>query len=313
MTIENLIFIKGGAYKDVKKALKQWVDLYSNDLQNGLTFELYKNGHGKHIIKADKNLDNESFFYLVNYLYYPENIEYKIDIEGFTKGKDNNKLHNKDLLVYISPTDKDYDNVIVMTSEYENFKVDFGSNLIEIDEKREFIYPSNLVLENPETITVNHKETGFIKDKNIEKRFNKLALTALCFKLIDLILILTKDQLFFTFSFFSDMLIGIWFVVDYEMLQSNRNYLYSLGIAFGYFLFIFAFNETYNNIQLYYGSLFPLAFLIIQKPTRILFKTFLKREPVVEKPAPTFWDGVYMFFIFLSSLFLSIKLSEIFI
>jgi hypothetical protein len=31
VAIENTIFIKGGAYNDVKKALRQWVNLYTSD------------------------------------------------------------------------------------------------------------------------------------------------------------------------------------------------------------------------------------------------------------------------------------------
>ena len=86
--MDNLITIKGGVYNDIKKALKQWIELYNDQLQDELTFELYKNGRGNHIIKADNRLDNELFYYLVNYLKYPKNIEYNIKIEGFTIGKD---------------------------------------------------------------------------------------------------------------------------------------------------------------------------------------------------------------------------------
>lgn len=152
MINENLIIIKGGEYNDIKKALKQWVDLYSSDLQNGLTFQLYKNGHGNHIIQADKRLDNERFYYLINYLNYPEEIEYNIDIEGFTIGKEDNQLQGKILLVYISPTDKEYDNVYVTTSENKNFKIDFGGKITETSENRGLNYPIDFKLGNSETI-----------------------------------------------------------------------------------------------------------------------------------------------------------------
>ena len=82
--MKNILFIEGGACADIKKALVQWIDLSSDILGEGLTFELYKDERGKHIIKADDNLSNEQFNYLLNYLKYPEDIEYKINITGYT-------------------------------------------------------------------------------------------------------------------------------------------------------------------------------------------------------------------------------------
>lgn len=144
MEIDNLVIIKGGAYNDVKKALKQWIDMYSRDLENGMTFKLYKNGKGNHIIQADKNLDNERFYYLINYLKYPVGIVYNVDIKGFTFGKDCNQLKGKDLLVYISPTDDEFDNVFVTTSDNENLKIDFGGKIIEISDDRIYNHPGDL-------------------------------------------------------------------------------------------------------------------------------------------------------------------------
>lgn len=303
MTTDNLIIINGGAYNDIKKALRQWIDLYSKDLHNDLTFQIFKNGRGNHIIQVDKRLDNERFFYLVNYLHYPENIEYKVFIEGYTKGKDKNELLDKDLLIYISPTDKEYDNVSVATSENKNFKVDFGGKIIETRDKMLFKYPPDLLLENPETLTNNRKEIQQKEEKSnvksMEKRFNILATIVFSLTLIGIILKQTNPQIFIKFSFFLGMGIGGWFFSDYKMLQSNRHYFYSLGIAIVYLLFIIINTGNFNKSLLDYGALYPLTLLIIQKPARIMFKMALKREPVIDRPPPTFWDGVYMTILFL--------------
>merc|ERR1711991_412988 len=106
------------------------------------------------LIKADNKLDNERFFYLINYLKYPENIQYDATVEGFTKGGSENVLKNKNLLVYISPTDNEYDNVLIATSENENFKVDFGGRIIKTAENKQYKLPTDLNLEFPETIKV---------------------------------------------------------------------------------------------------------------------------------------------------------------
>lgn len=303
MITENLIIIKGGAYNDIKKALRQWIDLYSRDLEDDLTFQIFKNGRGNHIIRADKRLDNERFFYLVNYLNYPEEIEYTINIEGYTKGKDKNQLKDKDLLLYISPTDKEYDNVFVTTSENENFKIDFGGKITETSDRRLFDYPTNLILEYPEIIKINRKEIEHkeekINEKSIDERFKIIATIGVSLTLIGIIINQTDPQIFRNFSFFLGMGIGVWFFSDYKMLQSNRHYLYSLGIAVAYLLFIIINNGDFSKSVLDYGALYPLTLLIIQKPARLIFKTSLNREPVVDRPPPTFWDGVYMIILFL--------------
>lgn len=302
MTTENLIVINGGAYNDIKKALRQWINLYSKDLQDDLTFQIFKNGRGNHIIQADKRLDNERFFYLVNYLNYPENIEYKIDIEGYTKGKDKNQLRDKDLLVYISPTDREYDNVFVTTSDNENFKVDFGGKLTETRDKRIFKSPTYYLLENPETLKNNRKEIQQkdekINDSRIDKRFKILAIIVVSLTLIGIIINQIDPVIFRKFSFFLGLGIGVWFFSDYKMLQSDRHYLYSLGIAIGYFLFILTKNGEFNKNVLDFGALYPLTLLVVQKPTRLIYIAILNREPVIDKPPPTFWDGIYMIVLF---------------
>lgn len=303
MTTENLIIIKGGAYSDIKKALKQWIDNYSKDLQSDLTFQLFKNGRENHVIQADKSLDNERFFYLVNYLNYPEDIEYKIDIEGYTIGKDKIQLKDKELLVYISPTDEEYDNVFVTTSENENFKVDFGGKITETKNKRLFKYHTDLILKYPETIKINRKEIEHkeetINEKSIDKRFEILTIIAVFLTLIGIILNQVEPQFFRQFSFLLGIGIGVWFFSDYKMLQSDRHYFYSLGVAIGYLLFILTNNGEFNKGIIDYGALYPLTLLLVQKPARLIFKATLDREPLVERPAPTFWDGVYMAILFL--------------
>ena len=113
MITEKIIIIKGGSYNDVKKALRQWIDLYLDNPSDDFRLELYKNGRGRHIVKVDQRVKNDLFFYLVNYLKYPEGIEYNVDIEGFTTGEANSNLDDQELLVYISENDKEYDNVYI--------------------------------------------------------------------------------------------------------------------------------------------------------------------------------------------------------
>lgn len=300
---DNLIIIKGGAYNDIKKALRQWIELYSKDLQDGLTFQLFKNGRGNHIIQADKRLDNERFYYLINYLNYPENIEYTIDIEGLTIGKENNLLKDKQLLVYISSIDKEYDNVFVTTSQNENFKIDFSGKITDTRENKIFQIPTEFNLENPETIKVSQEVISQnkvkINEASLNKRFKVLSLIAFGLFIIGIIINQIDNHTFIKYSLFYGIGIGLWFFGDYKLLQSDKHYIYCLVIALSYLIVVMSFTGGFNKKILDYGALYPITVLIIQKPTRFLYKMVFNREPVVDRHPPSFWDVVYIGILFL--------------
>jgi len=305
--IDNLILIKGGAYNDIKKALRQWINLYSKDLQDGLTFQLYKNGSGNHIIQADERLDNERFYYLVNYLNYPEGIEYKIDIEGYTTGKDKNELKNKELLVYISPTDKEFDNVFVTTSENENFKVDFGGRITEGRERKNYKYPTNLNLGLSESITIQNKHdlnnlTERPKDK-LETRFKIISVVIFCAFVLTFFLFQTEDD-FLTINYVVAFSVWAWLTFDYKILQVDKLYFSSVGLGLVIFLYGLFLNEKFdeNTPMLQSVTTMPIFLLIIQRPLRLAFIRVMKREPKVEKPAPSFADFVYIFILWMITL-----------
>ncbi len=303
MTEENLIFIKGGAYNDIKKALRQWIDLYSKDLQVGLAFSLYKNGRANHVIQVDEKLDNIRFFFLVNYLKYPENIDYNVDVEGFTFGKDDNIFKGEKLLVYISLTDTEGDNVFVTTAKNKHYKYDFGGKIVDSRENKRYIVPYLTTFEYAETLKVRHKEktskSNVVFKNEIEIRFKIISsIIALCM-LIGLITRWLNPPIFKEYGFILGMGIGLWFFADYKMLQSNKHYVYSLVIAFCYLLFILFYHGTFDDGLLDYGALYPLSLLLIQKPARYIFRLTYKREPVIHKPILTFADGLYLFVLFI--------------
>ena len=307
MKVDNLILIKGGAYNDIKRALRQWVDLYSKDLKDGLTFQLFKNGSGNHIIQADKRLDNERFYYLINYLKYPEDIEYKIEIEGFTTGKDKNKLKDKELLVYISPADKEYDNVFVTTSENENFKVDFGGKIIEGRERKSYAYPTNLNLGLSESITVQNKQdlnkqTGSSTDK-LEKRFKIISAIVFSAYVLTFFLFQTEDN-FLTINYTIAFAVWGWLTFDYKILQVDKLYFSAVGLGLAIFFYGLFLNKNFEeNIPIILSvTTMPIFLLIIQRPLRLAFIKLMKREPKVEKPAPSFADFVYIFILWMTTL-----------
>lgn len=313
---DNLMIIKGGAYVNIKKALRQWIQLYSSQLDPDFSCQCYPYGHGHHIIVVDSRLDNELFFYLVNYIHYPENLAYDVEIEGFTTGKDHLLLKGKRLLVYVSPTDAEHDNVYVVTSEQEHFKVDFGGKITRIQDAKRYEYPTITLLKQPEIILRPKNVSAKVKQSggwgiHPRQRWNIVVLFVIMAMIINLGVKIVAPEKVTEWSFITGMGVGLWFYMDYKMLQSQRYYGYNLIIAIIYVLFHIQLRSYQQIYMVYSGDLSPLSILLIQRPARLIFKAILGREPVIEKPPPSVWDGVYMVILFIGLALIPIYLQEI--
>lgn len=131
--------------------------------------------------------------------------------------------------------------------------------------------------------------------ENIGKRFKVIGFIILAIAGIGIYLLLTANKNLSLLLLYSGLLISSWYVADYKMLRVPRYYMYSLFIAFGFFIYFF----TVDYYTKFSGRLFdplsvePLVVLLVQKPLRFLHKAVFKKEPVVQKPFPSFRDAVY--------------------
>jgi hypothetical protein len=322
MNKDNLIIIKGGSYNDIKKALRQWIEIYSEDVETDIKFELYKTELESYIIIVDKRLNNEKFNFLVNYLYFPEGIEYKVNIEGFTTALDR-KLYpkdilNKKILVYIPDNNTEYDNVYVATNDNEVYKIDFDNKVTKINETRVYLFPEIDFesLSKPEKITLSKTE---IAEKKEEKSKRKLKRKFLIYSFIIIGLIIISsmtlfivNDIFIKTTFFLGLGIAFWFFDDYRMLQIDKYYNYCLLIAVAFLSYVYLMKYLFHSIDMElndFTAFSPLSILLVQRPLRLIFKKIFKREPIVINPAPTFWDGIYIFILLASF----IALPEIFV
>jgi len=103
--------------------------------------------------------------------------------------------------------------------------------------------------------------------------------------------------------------IWAWFIFDYKMLQYLSFYLIALAISiivviYSSFLLSKLFPFDYRFVKTL--SFLPLFLLIIQLPLRRLFIILFKREPVVDKPAPSIADFFYSMILWMSSLIIPI-------
>lgn len=305
MYTDNYILIEGGSYKKIKKALTDWIQMHSKDLNANATFQLFKNGKGKHIIKADKELDNEQFYYLVNYLKYPIDIEYDINVVGYTIGRQENQLHNKILQVYISERDIEGDNVYVATQENKNYKIDFGGKIMQIQDSVSFKNVIIPKLSESEILNNNSKKVRKQKDKiintKIDKRFKFLSSAiVIVYLLLFVVLYLNWNTSFFVKSlWYLNLGVALWLFIDYKVLQNDVNYLWSVLIAASIIPYTwiaiteFGLNSFHSSMS---GSLHAIVLLFIQWPLRRIYLNIFKIEPEVERTGNA-RDFAYTFFL----------------
>ena len=218
----------------------------------------------------------------------------------FTKGKDDNRLKGQDLLIYISQSDKEYDNVFVQTSGNENFRVNFSGKIVEGSERKTYSYPTNLNLSISDNIIVTKKRelNKRLKKSNNkrERRFQIVSAIVVTAFIFSFFLSRKEDELLISNFIIACAVVG-WLLLDYKVLQINKLYFGSLGLGLAIFLYGLFLKEhiDQNNTMVQSTTTMPIFLLTVQRPLRLIFMQLMKREPKVEKPAPSFADFVYAF------------------
>ena len=194
-----------------------------------------------------------------------------------------------------------------MTSDNETFKIDFGGKIIRVNGNKVYRVPDIPQLSNPEIIRLHKKQTANGKKEkskdNLEKRFRTISLIALSSLIVSLLALLKDNNTFFKATFFLGMGLGVWFLADYKMLQVDKYYLYCFFIAIAFLSYGILIKRQFSESIITLpdlGSLYPISLLIVQKPLRLIYKRIFKREPVVDRPPPTFWDFIYTLLLFLA-------------
>ena len=158
MENDNLIFVNGPSDKKLREVLEDWITLYSDSIGD-LELELFNLHNDKHVIRI-KNIENIHFFMLVNYIEYPADIQYKVNVVGYTIGNEDKELNNKKLQVYIPKNDEEYDNVYIVTSENEQYKYVFDGEISKID----------LTSRNVDLINYKEQDTLDLRNPSILKK-----------------------------------------------------------------------------------------------------------------------------------------------
>jgi hypothetical protein len=311
MTYKSYISIDGGTSAQIKKAINEWINLYAKSLPPDFRLDYYKVETNKHVVIPDQRLDNERFNFLVNYLNYPGDSEYKIQVKGYTVISDT-KIYPKEKLnyeieIFIPPDDNEFDNVYAVTQYNEIFKIDFGGKTTRVNIKKEYTKPNIdfTVLTNPQIIRIKHKdpleEENLLRTKLI-KRVEIISIIIPCLFTLSYLTVGNSS----TFIFLNSAIcfgICYWLIVDYKMLQWLRTYMISLIIAIIVLTYRYILTGYFpiNSRFLKAASLIPTFILVIQLPLRLGFKKIFNREPVVDRPAPSTADFFYSIILIISA------------
>ena len=319
----NLIIIKGNPYDNVKNSLELWLGSYAADNPelDGLNFELYKKNDAEFIIKADEKLPNEFFCYLVNYLTYPEGLEGRMNVVGYTIISDtkifSTEAAGTEIMLFIPEADKDYDNVYWVTRSGHVYKTDFEDRTSHIDTTKKFQEQDvNLTeLETPEIFQCKYEKKN--EPEVIETEEDRT-------KWVKFLAILTIIAILFSLVFYSEpsAFIGIaeiigfgftcWLFIDYRTLQTTKLYNYCFLIALVVSLFGYIvtssniFYKYFGNIQ--FMTALPVIFLVCQKILRLSFIKILDREPEIDKLIKPFADFIYVIALIGSVAFVTVLL-----
>jgi hypothetical protein len=127
---DKLVIIKGVEIGQVRQAVQQFCDL--NNLQEGprVVAQVTQVSESEIAVTFPYDIDFGKFCFFVNYMYYPNNIEYKTDIKGWatTKAGDmwvGDSYAGKRVMLYIPANNTDYDSVFFTTEENVGYKIGF--------------------------------------------------------------------------------------------------------------------------------------------------------------------------------------------
>ncbi|MEN8929146.1 MAG: hypothetical protein ABF242_00580 [Flavobacteriales bacterium] len=311
MAEKSYITIEGESFEVVKNTLEEWIDLYTDQLDKTINFEIIEKNKSNYLIKINGELNNMLFHFLVNYFRNPDRDNIKT--RGYTTVKDLEQYPeselNKRVVVFVPDEDKEYDNVYASTGSGKLYIIDFGFKRIEIDQLITFNEP-----DLSEYITSKSKHTLPTLNSKVErqKEEHKEDLTKIfapAFLVLSILNIYCIENN--VILKWPTIILGIilsWWIAEAhnKALLKNRNYLIFLGLSMILFYTGWVYDKTLSNsldIILaisFFHSFFMLLFYQVLRP---IYKLIIKKEPTVDRSVHNFSVFLYtLLIIFLPGL-----------
>lgn len=143
---DKLVLVEDVSETDMKKILQDFCNSYNEDSVRAVP-RLHPLSENKFAVTFPYNISFDLFCYFINYVNYPTDFERSFKTLGWatTASGDawiNAQNVNKKVMLYLSETDTEYDNVFMTTADNQGFKMGFA------------IREQNQALEKPEQVYI---------------------------------------------------------------------------------------------------------------------------------------------------------------
>ncbi len=140
---DKIVIIENANDKDVKKILRDLCNLY-NEKEYAVIPRLTKLLNNRFAVTFPYDINFETFCYFINYVSYPMGFDKRFQTIGWTTTTSTDmwitdKSANKNVMLFVSDYDTEYDNVFLTTSDNIGYKLGFAlgeeEQLLEKPEK----------------------------------------------------------------------------------------------------------------------------------------------------------------------------------
>ncbi len=130
VTNDKLVIIEDVSENDIKKILQEFCNSYNKETFQAIP-RLTKLSNNKFAVTFPYDINFEIYCYFINYVNYPMGFDKHFKTIGWTTTKQSDiwiteKSVNKNVMLYVSDFDKEYDNVFLTTSDNIGYKLGFA-------------------------------------------------------------------------------------------------------------------------------------------------------------------------------------------
>lgn len=292
----------------LKERVDKWINSHGTmKLNDGLSFSLSNIGEGKFLVLSEQFSDDIGIIEFANLIKYAEGYEKIFNLEGFLITDKISSLSEISMDKEMKIT-----NSLKFTNDSDSIKKCKDILLKHYDDEFKGEEIDSLLIRKIDFDSIftkiNEEKEQLTKEQS-KKQFKKYSLIIILMLLIDYYIYSNHYNLFSTAFIFSTGVVVSFFAVGYKMLRYNNLYIYLLLLSliiFHFPLFIRGYLTYFwvSDIELNF-ALLPLTFLLIQKPLRLLFINYYKREPIIvsrfDRHGSTS-NNVYTFIVFMLSI-----------
>lgn len=127
---DKLVIVENISENDIKKILQEFCNAYNKETFQAI-LRLIQLTDKKFAVTFPYDIKFEIFCYFINYVNYPMGFDRHFKSVGWTTAKVSDtwiteKCVNKNVMLYVSNFDKEYDNVFLTTSDSIGYKLGFA-------------------------------------------------------------------------------------------------------------------------------------------------------------------------------------------